>query len=216
MNTKIILWLIWVIFITYTLWLAPLDQPGNLTLVEKLIKLEWADLNAIIPVIFSLMGVWPLIYASFMFIDERTQPISAWPSFVTSNGAGVIGLLPYLILRHPNQDSIKNKTILLKILDSRAYGVILSLTTLGLFIYAILGGDWGDFIRQWQTNHFVHLISLDFCLMCVVFPAVLGDDMARRGLRDDKLFWIVTLIPLLGALAYLCLRPPLPEENATL
>jgi hypothetical protein len=77
MKTKIVLWLIWLIFIIYTLWLAPLDQPGNLTLLEKLIKLQWSEVNPIIAVIFSLMGVWPMIYASFLFIDERTQNISA-------------------------------------------------------------------------------------------------------------------------------------------
>lgn len=32
-----------------------------------------------------------------------------------------------------------------------------------------------------------------------------------KGLRDSRIFWMVALVPLLGALAYLCLRPPLPE-----
>jgi len=40
----------------------------------------------------------------------------------------------------------------------------------------------------------------------------LGDDMARRGLSDDRIFWAVSLVPLLGPLVYLCLRPPLPES----
>ncbi|MBE9168705.1 DUF2834 domain-containing protein [Pleurocapsales cyanobacterium LEGE 06147] len=215
MSTKIVLWLVWLVFVAYTLLLAPLDQPGNITLLEKLIKLQWSDVNPIIAVIFSLMGVWPMIYASFMFIDDRTQKILAWPSFLTSNGAGVIGLLPYLILRQPNQEIPENKDIGIRILDSRWYGIALSLVTAGLFAYAILAGDWRDFIWQWQTNHFVHLISLDFCLMCAVFPAVLGDDMARRGLRDSKIFWAVTLVPLFGALAYLCFRPSLLEEANT-
>lgn len=211
MNTKIVLWLVWLIFTTYTLLIAPLDQPGVLTLMEKLIKFELSDINPIVVSIFWLMGVWPMIYAGFLFIDERTQKISAWPSFLTSNGAGVIGLLPYLIVRRPNQEFSGNKNIWIKILDSRLYGVILSLVTAGLLSYAILAGDWQDFFKQWHTNPFVHLISLDFCLMCVVFPSVLGDDMGRRGLRDSKIFWIVNLVPLLGALAYLSLRPPLPE-----
>jgi hypothetical protein len=213
MGTKIILWLVWLVFVAYTLLLAPLDQPGTLTVIEKLVKLQWVDINPILAAIFSLMGVWPMIYASLLFIDERMQDISAWPSFLASNGSGVIGLLPYLIMRQPNQEFFGQKDIWLKILDSRAFGVFLSLTTAGLLAYAMLAGDWGDFIRQWHTSRFVHLISLDFCLMCVLFPSILGDDMARRGLRDSRIFWAVTLVPLLGALAYLCLRPPLPESS---
>ena len=48
--------------------------------------------------------------------------------------------------------------------------------------------------------------------MAVIFPSLLGDDMARRGLSDDRIFWAVSLVPLLGPLVYLCLRPPLPES----
>jgi hypothetical protein len=213
MGTKIVLSLVWLVFVSYTLLLAPLDQPGTLTLIEKLVKLQWADINPILAALFSLMGVWPMIYACLMFIDERMQDIPAWPSFLTSNGSGVIGLLPYLILRKPSQEFSGQKDIWLKLLDSRAFGVVLSLSTAGLLAYAMLAGDWGDFIRQWHTSHFVHLISLDFCLMCLLFPSLLGDDMARRGLRDSRIFWAVALVPLLGALAYLCLRPPLPESR---
>jgi hypothetical protein len=84
----------------------------------------------------------------------------------------------------------------------------------GLLAYALLAGDWEDFVRQWHTSHFIHLMSWDFCLMWAVFPALLGDDMARRRLRDSRIFWAVALVPLFGALAYLCLRPPLPESTA--
>ena len=48
--------------------------------------------------------------------------------------------------------------------------------------------------------------------MAVIFPSLLGDDMARRGLSDHRIFWAVSLVPLLGPLFYLCLRPPLPES----
>ena len=40
-----------------------------------------------------------------------------------------------------------------------------------------------------------------------MFPSALGDDMARRSyLRDFQLFWLISLVPLLGSLAYLCWR----------
>ena len=57
-------------------------------------------------------------------------------------------------------------------------------------------------------------MSLDFCLLCVLFSALLGDDMARRGMKNPAIFWLTALIPLFGPLAYLCLRSPLPEVSS--
>jgi hypothetical protein len=213
MILKFILWLVWVGFIAYTLLLAPLDQPGTLILIEKLVRLQLAGINPYVVTLFSLMGVWPIVYACLMFIDERMQDISAWPSFLASNGSGVIGMIPYLLLRESNQAFSGQKNFWLERLDSRQTGIVLSLITVGLFAYAMLAGDWGDFVRQWHTSRFIHLMSWDFCLMWLVFPSLLGDDMARRGLQDSRIFWAVALVPLLGALAYLCLRPPLPESS---
>jgi hypothetical protein len=96
-------------------------------------------------------------------------------------------------------------------------GIGLTVCAIALIAYALIVGDWGDFVQQWQTRSFVHLISIDFCLMCLIFPisTLLPDDMARRGLGNPALFWVAVLIPLFGPLIYLCLRPPLPEVAPT-
>jgi hypothetical protein len=215
MGRKIALFLIWVGFVAYTLWLAPLDQPDTWPLVQKLLTLQWGKLNAIIPTLFSLMGVWPMIFACLMFADGKMQNFRAWPYFLASNGTGVICLLPYLIFRQSNQEFYGKKDKLLRSLDKRSTGVSLLLSTIGLLAYAAIAGDWGDYVQQFQTRHFVHLISLDFCLMCLIFPltSLFDDDMARRGLKDSRIFWAVALVPLFGPLVYLCLRPPLPETT---
>lgn len=208
--------LIWVGFVTYTVWLAPLDQPDTWPLVKKLLTFQWGKLNAILPAIFLLMGVWPMIYACLMFADGRLQNFRVWPYFIGSNFTGVICLLPYLIARKPNQEFYGKKDKWLRILDRRATGVFLLISTIGLLAYAALGGDWGDYVQQFQTRAFVHLISLDFCLMCLIFPitSLFNDDMARRGIHDSHVFWAVALVPLFGPLIYLCLRPPLPEISS--
>jgi hypothetical protein len=212
---KTALLLIWVAFVAYTIALAPLDQPDTWPLVQKLLTLKWTEVNAIIPALFSLMGVWPMIYACLMFADGRMQKFRAWPYFIGSNGTGVICLLPYLIFRETNQEFYGQKDKLLRSLDKRSTGVLLLLSTIALLAYAVLAGDWGDYVQQFQTRHFVHLISIDFCLMCLIFPltSLFDDDMARRGLRDSRIFWAVALVPLFGPLVYLCLRPPLQETS---
>ena len=55
-------------------------------------------------------------------------------------------------------------------------------------------------------------MSLDFCLLCLLFPALLGDDMARRS-WNPQFFWLIALIPLFGPLIYLSVRPPLQEVD---
>jgi hypothetical protein len=214
MGRKFLLWSIWLIFTGYTAWLAPLDQPDTWSLLQKLLTFQLGSINAYLVAIFWLMGVWPMIYACLMFVDGRMQQIPAWPYFLASNGSGVIGLIPYLGLRDRNQTFSGQKDRWLELLDSHRMGAVLSLTTAGLIAYALLVGDWGDFVHQWQTEPFVHLISLDFCLMCLVFPltSLFNDDMARRDFNDARIFWIVALVPLFGPLAYLCVRPPLQNS----
>jgi hypothetical protein len=140
------------------------------------------------------------------------QKIPAWPFVVGSFGVGAFALLPYLALRHPNPNFSGSKTALLKLLDSRWTGVVLALGTIALVSYGAIAGDWNDFVVQWQTSRFIHVMSLDFCLLCLLFPTVLGDDMARRGLQDPRIFWAASL-PLLGPVIYLALRPPLNSSE---
>lgn len=214
MGRKIALWLVWVGFIAYVLLLAPpFHLEETLTLIKNLLTLQLADINAIILTIFSLVGIWLQIYCCLMFIDGRMQNIRAWPFLLAAVGTGVIGLLPYLALREPNQEFSGRKDGLLKLVDSRSTGVVLLLSTVVLLAYGLFVGDWEDFIAQFQSDRFINGMSLAVCLFAVLFPTLLGDDMARRGLNNSQLFWTVALVPLLGPLAYLCLRPPLPESS---
>ncbi|HEY9605035.1 MAG TPA: DUF2834 domain-containing protein [Allocoleopsis sp.] len=210
MSRKIGLGLLWVGLIIYAFFLAPPNQPDTFELIKNLSIGKWDGINPLIIALFNIMGIWPFIYSCLVFIDGRQQKIPAWPFAAGSFGVGAFALLPYLALRQPNQEFTGSKSLFLKVLDSRWLGVALTLGTLVLLGFGLLQGDWGDFIQQWQTNRFIHVMSLDFCLLCLLFPTLLGDDMARRGWKNSSLFWVVALLPLLGPVLYLCIRPPLP------
>jgi hypothetical protein len=215
MTRKIFLWLLWIGFIIYILLLAPPVQPTTIKLIKNLFTGNWLAINPIILSLFSLIGIWILIYSCLIFMDGRMQKISAWPFVLASVGTGVIGLIPYLALRESNQEFSGSKDTFLKLLDSRWTGVILSLSTIGLLAYGLLFGDWGDYIQQFQTSRFINGMSLAFCLFCLLFPTLLRDDMARRDWNNSQVFWIVALVPLIGPLVYLCLRPTLEEKTST-
>ncbi|MBD2307455.1 DUF2834 domain-containing protein [Chroococcidiopsis sp. FACHB-1243] len=214
MSRKIGFWLLWLGFITYAFGFAPPDQPNTLELITNLSTGKWAGINPLIVSLFNLMGVFPLIYSCLLFIDGRGQKIPAWIFATISMGVGAFALLPYLALRQPNPTFPGQKNLFLKLLDARLTGIVLSIVAIALVAYGLGKGDWADFLQQWQTSRFIHVMSLDFCLLCVLFPALLGDDMVRRGMNNSVIFWLTALIPLFGSLGYLCVHPPLPEDSS--
>ena len=213
MSRKIGFLLLWLGFVSYAFIFAPPNQPDTFTLIKNLSTGNWQGINPLIIALFNLMGIWPLIYACLVFIDGREQKIPAWPFATVSMGVGAFALLPYLALREPNKKFTGEKNLFLKVLDSRWLGLLLTVAATILVGYGLLNGNWTDFIQQWQTSRFIHVMSLDFYLLCLLFPALLGDDMARRGFNNRTVYWVVSLVPLFGPLAYLCLRPSLPEAK---
>ncbi|MBD0335900.1 MAG: hypothetical protein ICV62_10460 [Cyanobacteria bacterium Co-bin13] len=212
MGRRQVLWGIWLGFIVYVLAIAP---PLPADTVQPLLQLLGGQIPLINPVLislFSMVGIWLLIYSCLIFPDGRMQRLPAWAFMLASAGTGVLALIPYLALRQPNQDFSGPKDGWLTLLESRFTAITLVISTLVLLAFALFWGDWSAYLFEFQRNKFVHGMSLAFVLFCVLFPypTLLSDDMARRGLTSrSALFWWVALIPLFGPLAYLCLRPPL-------
>jgi hypothetical protein len=214
MQQKIALWALWLGFITYAFVLAPPDSPETWTTIQNLSTGKLEGINPLVIALFNIMGVLPLLYSCLLYIDGRVQKVRAWPFSAASFAVGAFALIPYLALREPNGTFVGQKNWWLKIMDSRWTGGIVAIATLALLFYGLTNGDWNDFIQQWQTSRFIHVMSLDFCLLCLLFPVLLKDDMTRRGLKDQRIFWAVALVPLLGAIAYVTLRPPsITTEN---
>ena len=208
------LFALWIGVLVYAFVLAPPNQPGTTELIVRLSVGDWEGINPAVCALFSVMGIWPMIYAAVALIDGHQQQARAWPFVLASFGTGAFALLPYLIWRSPNPTFTGPKNGLLKLLDSRWLGLGLLAAVLGLVGYGLVAGDWADFLEQWRTSRFIHVASLDFCLLWGLFPVLLGDDMARRGVKQSTWFGVVLLLPLVGAAAYLTLRPPLPEAQA--
>ncbi len=89
-----------------------------------------------------------------------------------------------------------------------------SISILAFIIWGAVNGDWTDFIDRWHTSQFVRVMSIDFCVLSCLLPlAILKDDMRRRGIEDDKFFWLAVLFPLFGSLIYWCVRPQLESDQ---
>lgn len=211
MVQKIGFGLIWLGFSIYAFVLAPPDQGNSLELIQQLSTMNWEGINPLVIALFNLMGIWPMIYGSVLFADGCEQKISAWPFASLSFAFGAFALLPYLALRQAPQPELAGESNRnLKFWDSRGLGIGLFVGAIALLVFGFSQGDWADFIHLWQTSRFIHVMSLDFCMLSLVFPAMLVADINRRGVSTQTpLFWGAALVPLLGPLAYLCLRPSL-------
>ncbi|MBD2177636.1 DUF2834 domain-containing protein [Pseudanabaena sp. FACHB-1998] len=213
MSEKLGFWLVWILFSVYAFIFAPPDRPETFTLIQKLIAGDWQSTNAYIVALFNLMGVFPLVFACMLATDGRGQKVPAWLFATLSFAVGAFALLPYFGLREPNPTFTGKKGWGTKILDSRLTAIAISAIALYFLVYGFYSGNWADFIQQWQTSRFIHVMSLDFCMLSLLFPWLLSDDMERRGMTDDRFFTFIALVPLVGALIYLCLRSPVVETE---
>lgn len=202
---------LWLGFVTYAVALSPPSTPDTLEVIRQLSTGQWADINPMVVVLFNLMGLWPILYASLALTDGRDQSLPAWPFVVGAFGFGAFALMPYLALRKstralPYQPA---ETTLLKVNNHPLVGVGVAIATLLLIGYGLTQAawieTWQDFLAQFSTSQFIHVMSLDFCMLTLLTPSLLWDDMARRGL--PAIWRSVSLFPLLGPALYLALRP---------
>ncbi len=215
MMNKIFFWLLWLGFVGYAAILAPPDRPDTLQLIIDLSTGKWAGINPLVIALFNLMGILPMVYAALILIDGKTQRIRAGLFVAASFAIGAFAILPYLALREPNSRSIdaEDRSGMIKFVDSRWLGVLLSIGTIVLLVYGISRGNWDDFIQQWQTSKFIHVMSLDFCLSILLLPILIRDDIGRRNFANPGTIQLLSLVPLFGGLIYLCIRPSLIDSR---
>jgi hypothetical protein len=203
--------LLWLGFGLYAFLLAPPDKPDTFELIKRLSSQDIAGVNPLIVYLFNIMGVLPLLYSAVLYADGRGQKIPAWPFAVGSFFLGAFALLPYFILRQPNPQFGGRKNWWIKLWDSRITGILIAIAAITLLYLGLSQGDWANFVYQWQHDRFIHVMSLDFCMLSIVFPGLIKDDMARRGMNDRD--WWQFALPLWGPLAYLIVRPRIIESD---
>lgn len=202
---------LWLGFVVYAVLLSPPSTPNTIEVIRQLSTGQWALLNPWVVVLFNLMGLWPLVYASLALSDGHEQSIPAWPFVVGAFGFGAFALMPYVALRKPTCHLPHRlpDTALLKRLNHRWLGWAVMVATLTLIVYGVAQGHlsetWQDFCYQFSTSQFIHVMSLDFCMLTLLTPSLLWDDIARRKAAPG---WrAVSLLPLVGPALYLALRP---------
>lgn len=206
---------LWIGFSTYAFLGSPHSNPDStLALLSNLIGGNVSTLNPLLVAEFNLMGVLPLIYCCFLFADGRERKLSACFFASSMMVIGGFALLPYLVFRGQRTPSETVPNTFLQFWDSRWVARALLVASIGLVSYGCWQGDWKDFVNLWISQQFVHVMTLDYVLLCALLPVMVYDDLPRRGQSVGTWFWAIAIVPLFGPLLYLCQRPPLAHSQA--
>ena len=189
------------ILIIYAILYAPGNNTENVLLIQRM----YSDFRSVNPLIFStfnLLGVWTMVYAVLVLEEAESQSFSVWPFILLSFFMGGFSYLVYFSIRTPVFEK-SEKTKLQKRIEKRQNMVILFLVGLFLVIYGIVYGDWVAFVESFWTSGLVHIMSIDFLLISVLFPSFMKDDMIRRDDYSLSELSILSVFSVIGALFYL-------------
>jgi len=194
--------------VLYTACLAPKGNPlGNL--FAELALGRGPARNPAIWGVFQLLGIVPLLYWALLFPDGRGQRVWAWPFALGMMAFGAFSLLPYLILRRDYPRAVPGRTNLaVRWFGSRAFAVFAAAALSVLLLTIMVWGNLADYVFWFRRSNFVNVMTVDLLVLTLLFPTLLRDDMARRGVPDDSTLGRIALgVPLLGPAWYLVRRP---------
>ncbi|CAF1960064.1 unnamed protein product [Brassica oleracea var. botrytis] len=222
-TSSVLLFALWGALLYYCFNLAPDQTPTqDLYFLKKLLNLKGDDgfrMNQILVGLWYIMGLWPVVYAMLLLPTGRSKT-QAWPFVVFSFFGGVYALLPYFALWNPPSPPVSESELRqwpFNVLESKVTAGVTLVAGLGLILYALVGnaGDWKEFYQYFRESKFIHVTSLDFCLLSAFAPFWVYNDMTARK-WFDKGRWLlpVSVVPFLGPSLYLLLRPALSETTA--
>jgi len=194
--------------ILYAMFLAPKsDPPGNL-FVELALG-QGPGRNPAIWGVFQLLGVVPLLYWALLFPDGHGQRVWAWPFALGMMALGAFSLLPYLILRRDHSKAVPGKkNLAVRWFGGRPFAIFAAAALIALLLAIMVWGNLANYVFWFRHSNFVNVMTVDLLVLTLLFPTLLRDDMARRGVSGDSTLGQIALgVPLLGPAYYLVRRP---------
>ncbi|MBD2489332.1 hypothetical protein [Aulosira sp. FACHB-615] len=237
--SRIFIWTVWLIYVGYLLLsdIPPGESllhvtPKTLAEIFNLSMNFWLVLPIIFPSeapinnpvlegLFNIVVTWGLLFWGFI-IDGRNQRFSMMTFLIGTALLTNVFFLPWLGLRQVNPQVATNSlTFVEKVGESRVLPSILA----GFFVvslsWAVLARpEYGDITTRWQdllellfSDRLAYSFVVDMLVFWLFQSWLVKDDMARRQWDNDKILWLVRLIPFWGLIIYLWLRPSLKLET---
>ncbi len=209
---KALLLVVWLIGWVHVIWFSPEINGSMMDFIQAVMQMDTELIDPFVFMVFNLLGVWPLIMVA-MLVQDTQGKLKAWPFAFSSMVLGNSALYLYLFFRKEQKPFTGPKTALLRFAESKILAFLILAVTLALLVYGFSQGNVAEFSRAWQENYYVNVMTVDFFLFPIAFACILADDMRRRNMPINGLFWLYALVPILGAVGYLALRAPLADNN---
>lgn len=191
----------------------PLEQSGSMMgYANAAMNNDTDRIDALNCMFFNLLGIWPFVMIAVLVQDLQGK-IKAWPFAFCALLLGNSALYIYLFCRKEQAGYVAPKTYLVRFAESRILALLLLVATLYLLYYGFTHADYQAFYTMWSTSFYATAMTVDFFLFSIAFAAVLADDMRRRNMAVNGLFWLFALLPLLGSTIYLLVRKKLPATE---
>jgi hypothetical protein len=208
---KMALATVWVLGWIHVFWFAPDDGSSMKDFIVAVMQNNTELVDPLVFMVFNLLGVWPMVMVA-MLVQDNQGRLKAWPFAFSSMVLGNSALYLYLFFRRDQQGYVPQQSLLVRFAESKIPAAVLLLSTIGLMLYGFSQGSFAAYTEAWKVNYLVNVMTIDFFLFAIAFAAVLADDMHRRNMKLASLFWVYVLVPVLGAVTYLVVRPPLAEH----
>lgn len=236
---KVFLWSAWLIYIAYLL-LSDLPpgnsllhtQPATLQLALQLSLNFWFVLPALLPQaspvlhpalegLFNLTIAWGLLFWGFA-TDGRQQRVSIVPFLLGTAFLTNLFYLPWLALRQPNRNPpLPPLSPFEKLAESRWLPGMLAIVALVAFAWAGWARpEFGSLTDRWQallqlssSDRLAYSFWVDLAVFWLFQGWLVNDDLARRQWQSPFALWVARLVPFLGLVAYMLLRPRLAASS---
>lgn len=194
-----------ILFLVYIFIFAPSDTSNSFTLIQRMYSPEFRSVNPLIFSVFNLLGVWPMAFTVLVLEESKLQDFPVWPFILLSFFTGGFVYLIYFSLRK-SVDERLSSTSLQKRIEKPRNMYLLILVTILLLLYGFVFGDLGGYIQSFTKNSLVHVMTIDFLLLSLLFPVLMVDDMIREKIFNLRQFLVFSVSSVLGATLYLLHR----------
>lgn len=204
---RIAMFVVWTGLLVYSFLLAPGAKGGADQTMIELLTLQ--EQEPTLMAVFSLMGVWPAVFACLLLRNDRAS-IPAWPFVLASFALGGFALLPYFIFSSLSS-SRTNRTprMIRHIVASKITYAVLAILSLLLFVQASQG-NFAVYLEVFRSSQFVHTMTIDFALLpFLAVYAIYREQKNNAAVKSFRIYTprrfpaILGMIPLIGTLAYL-------------
>lgn len=209
-QLKSIMLAIWLLFIVYAFFLAPIKE-GDIDYLTQILTMDAPD--PMLVAVFSLLGVWPMVFAILLVTEDRAS-IPAWPFVLGSFVLGAFALFPYFIFHYESRKR-KNRTSekVYEILKGRTFPLVLFILSVGLVGYGVGYGSMIAYQEAFLESRFVHTMTIDFIMLTLLSLLGIAHHTYYHKGSSLKSYWPLGFLPLLGPLIYILISLQEKDEE---